>query len=102
MKLRYQLFTLEPKLKKKRPELAGDESDLDDEFMVRHEDELLEKALDSARKKFEKEDVKLEGEKEPKQPKTVLDDRLKEIKAEFKALAKERKTKHVEPRKGGE
>jgi DNA topoisomerase-1 len=102
MKLRYQLFTLEPKLKKKKSELAADESDMDEEFMERHEEELKEKALDQAAKKFEKENLKLVENKEPKKPKSDLDERLKEIKAEFKALVKERKTKHVEPRRGGE
>ena len=102
MKLRYQLFTLEPKMKKKRPDLAEDESDMDDEFMERHEEELLDKALEAAKKKWEKENVKLEEEKEEKKPKTVLDERLKEIKAEFKELAKERKTRKVEPRKNSE
>ena len=99
MKLRYQLFTMDPKYKKKRPDLAEDESDVDDEFIERHETELLEKALESAKKKWEKDNVKLEEEKEEKKPKAVLDERLKEIKAEFKELAKERKTKKVEPRR---
>lgn len=99
MKLRYQLFTLEPKMKKKRPDLAEDESDMDEDFMERHEEDLLEKAQEAARKKWEKDNIKLEEEKEDRKPKAVLDERLKEIKAEFKALAKERKTRKVEPRK---
>lgn len=102
MKLRYQLFTLEPKAKKRHAELAGDESDMDEEFMERHEADLLEKATEAAKKKWEKENLKLAEEKEDKKPKSVLDERLKEIKAEFKELARERKTKKVEPRKGGE
>jgi DNA topoisomerase-1 len=101
MKLRYQLFTLEPKLKKKRPDLAEDESDMDEEFMERHEEDLKEKALEAARKKWERENIKLEEGKEDKKPQSVLEDRLKEIKAEFKELAKERKTRKVEPRKNG-
>jgi len=102
MKLRYQLFTLEPKLKKKRPDLAADESDMDEDFMERHEEDLLEKAQEAARKKWEKDNVKLKEDKEDKKPKAILDERLKEIKAEFKELAKERKTKKVEPRKNSE
>ncbi|TXT11956.1 uncharacterized protein COLE_02366 [Cutaneotrichosporon oleaginosum] len=100
MKLRMQLFSLNPKLKKKRPELAEDESDMDDEFFERHEVELLEKAIEAAGKKFDRENVKLEGEGESKQPKKVLDERVKEIKAEFKVLIKERKTGKAEPKKG--
>jgi DNA topoisomerase-1 len=102
MKFRYQLFTLDSSLKKKRKDLAADESDMDDEFMQRHEEDLLEKALDAAKKKFEKENIKLEEGKEAKRPQSELKERLKEIKSEFAALAKERKTKKVEPKKGGE
>lgn len=101
MKLRYQLFTLEPKLKKKRPDLAQDESDMDEEFMERHEDELYEKAVEAAKKKHDKDNVKAEENKEPKKTKADLEERLKEIKAEFKALKKERKSKVVEPKKTG-
>ncbi|WWD19549.1 hypothetical protein CI109_104010 [Kwoniella shandongensis] len=100
MKLRLQLFSLDPKIKKKRPELAEDESDLDEDFFERHETELMEKALDAARKKHEKDNVKLEEEGQSKKGKADLDERLKEIKAEFKELKKERKSKKVEPRKG--
>lgn len=102
MKLRFQLFTLDPKAKKRNPELADDESDMDDDFMERHEADLLEKALESAKKKFERENLKLEEAKEDKKPKTDLEERLKEIKKEMKELTKERKSKKVESRKGGE
>ncbi|WVQ84420.1 hypothetical protein IAT38_006572 [Cryptococcus sp. DSM 104549] len=100
MKLRLQLFSIDPKLKKKRPDLAKDESDMEDEFMERHEGELLEKALEVAKKKFDAENVKLEAEKEKKRTKADLDERLKEIKAEFKELKKERKSKKIEPKRG--
>ena len=59
MKLRLQLLTLEPKLKKKA-HLVEDESDMDEDFFERHEADLLEKALVAAEKKWEKENVKLE------------------------------------------
>ena len=101
MKLRYQLISLEPKIKKKHPEIVEDESDMDDDFFERHEADLLEKALEATKKKFEKDNIKLEEAKEDIKPKTDLDERLKEIKKEFKELAKERKSKKVEPRKGG-
>jgi DNA topoisomerase-1 len=101
MKLRLQLFTLDPKAKKRHSELAEDESDLDEDFMERHEADLLEKALESAQKKFDKDNIKLEDQQEAKLPKSELDDKLKAIKAEFKELRKERKSRQVEPRKGG-
>jgi len=100
MKLRLQLFTLEPKAKKRHPELAEDESDMDEDFCERHEADLLEKALEGAKKKFDKDNIKLEDSKEPKVPKSELDEKLKIIKAEFKELKKERKSRKVEPRKG--
>jgi DNA topoisomerase-1 len=100
MKLRLQLFTLEPKAKKRHPELAEDESDMDEDFCERHEADLLEKALEGAKKKFDRDNIKLEDSKEPKVPKSELDEKLKIIKAEFKELKKERKSRKVEPRKG--
>ncbi|WWC91614.1 uncharacterized protein L201_006560 [Kwoniella dendrophila CBS 6074] len=100
MKLRLQLFSLDPKMKKKQPELAEDESDMDEDFIERHETELLEKALDNAQKKHEKDNIKLEEEGSKKKDKKELDERLKEIKDEFKELKKERKSKKVEPRRG--
>ena len=102
MRLRLSLFQLNPKAKKKHPELAELESDMDDDFMERHEADLVEKALEGAKKKFEKDNIKLEEQKEPKLSKGDLDARLKEIKAEFKEMIKERKSKKVEPKKGGE
>jgi DNA topoisomerase-1 len=102
MRLRMALFQINPKAKKKHPELAELESDMDDEFMERHEVELTEKAMEGAKKKFEKDNIKLEEQKEPKMSKADLDARLKEIKAEFKEMVKERKSGKVEPKKGGE
>ena len=96
------LFDLSPKAKKKHPELDEPEWDMDDEFMDRHEVELLEKALEGAKKKWEKDNVKLEESKEPKLSQSDLDERLKEIKAEFKVMTKERKAGRAEPKKGGE
>jgi hypothetical protein len=37
---------------------------MDEEFMERHEEELLEKALEAAKKKFERDNVKLEESQE--------------------------------------
>lgn len=99
MKLRKQLFNVNPKIKKKRSDLAQDESDVDDEFIERHEEELKEKAMENARKKFEKENVKLEEEGGKAQGNKVLNERLQEIKDEFKQLAKERKKASIEPKK---
>ncbi|KAL0245764.1 hypothetical protein I308_104900 [Cryptococcus tetragattii IND107] len=99
LKLRLQLFSLNPKIKKKHPELAEDESDMDDEFMERHEAELLDKALENAKKKWDTDNVKLEGDGKKKKTKGELDERLSEIKAEFKELKKERKAKKIDPKR---
>ncbi|KAL1409936.1 DNA topoisomerase 1 [Vanrija albida] len=98
MKLRLQLFTLNPKAKKKHPELAEDESDMDDDFIERHEVSLKEKAIDTATKKFEKDNLKLKEQKEKPKPQSELKERIKEIEVEFKELAKERKSRKVEPK----
>lgn len=102
MKVRLQLLHMNGKIKKKHPEVGEPESDMDEEFMERHEEELLEKASELARKKFERENEKLVEGGEKAQSKKVLDERLKEIKAEFKELVKERKTRKVEPKRGSE
>ncbi len=70
--------------------------------MERHESELMEKAIEAAKKKFEKDNIKAEtdGDVEKKSAKW-LKERLEEITDEFEELAKERKSRKVEPRKNG-
>ncbi|TPX31058.1 tetrahydrofolate synthase [Synchytrium microbalum] len=53
-----EILELDPKLKKKRPELEEEESDVDEEFVTRHLVAVEEKALEAARKKFKKENEK--------------------------------------------
>ncbi len=102
MKLRAQLFGLDPKSKKRHPELVDDESDLDDDFFERWEAQVLESNLDKAAKKHERENSKAEAAGEPQQPESVLKARLAELKADHKVFVKERKTGKVEAKKGGE
>jgi DNA topoisomerase I len=101
MKLRAQLFSLDPKSKKRHPELVDDESDLDDDFFERWETQVLESNLDKAAKKFERENAKADAAGEAKQPESALKERLAEIKADHKVFIKERKTRQVEAKKGG-
>ncbi|KAJ9111343.1 hypothetical protein QFC19_001111 [Naganishia cerealis] len=96
MRLRYQLFNLDAKQKKKHPELADDESDLDEDFFDRHEKALLDTAIDKATKKFEKDNAKAIENKEDPQPESVLKDKIKELKAENVKVIKERKAKKVD------
>src|SRR5277367_738502 len=62
MRLKKQMLVIDPKLKKKRPELAEYESDVDDEWIRGHQKELVEKARETIRKKFDKENEKREKE----------------------------------------
>lgn len=91
MKLRHALFKIEPK-KKKVPEYADLESDLDDDFIERWENAVQEKEVEKARKKFTKENETLEADGKKPQKEDVLEERIEEIKEEFKRLAKERGT----------
>jgi DNA topoisomerase-1 len=100
MRLRYQLFNLDAKQKKKHPELAEDESDLEDEFFERHEKALLDTAIDKATKKFEKDNAKAIENKEEPQPESALKEKIKELKAENAKIVKERKSKKVDAGKG--
>lgn len=96
MRLRYSLFTVDSKLKKKHPELDELESDLDDDFFERHEKSLLELNIDKAQKKFEKENAKLKEEDQKPQKESVLNERIQQVKEDHKTTVKERKTKKVE------
>lgn len=96
MRLRYQLFNLDAKQKKKHPELADDESDLDEEFFDRHEKALLDTAIEKLTKKFEKDNAKAIENKEDPQPESALKEKIKELKAENAKVIKERKAKKVD------
>lgn len=100
MRLRYQLFNLDAKQKKKHPELAEDESDLEDEFFERHEKALLDTAIEKATKKFERDNAKAIENKEEPQPESALKEKIKELKAENTKVIKERKAKKVDVGKG--
>lgn len=51
------------------------------------------------KKKWDTDNVKLEGDGKKKKTKGELDERLSEIKAEFKELKKERKAKKIDPKR---
>lgn len=79
-----------------------DEFDVDDEFMECYEVELFEKVLENVKKKWDMDNVKFEGDGKKKKIKGELDERLSEIKVEFKELKKERKVKKIDFKRGGE
>jgi len=91
MKLRHALFKMDPKAKKK-PKYKDDESDLDDAWIIEHENDLKAKELEKIEKKFARENEKLEEEGQKPQKDSVLKARISEVEEEFKRLAKERGT----------
>ncbi|KAG0330084.1 DNA topoisomerase 1 [Podila humilis] len=99
-KTKQTILRLEPKLKKKRPELLEAESDMDDEWIDEHEVQLIEKEREKAQQKFEKENAKRAENKEKPLPASELKEWLKEVDEHAKRLKKERKTGVVEGPKG--
>lgn len=95
MKLRHALFAIDPKFKKKKL-YAEDESDLDDEAVVEHEEQWKTREVEKAEKKFQKDNEKLAEQGEKPQPASALKEKIKEIEDEFKRLKKERGTSKAE------
>ncbi|KAG0059711.1 DNA topoisomerase 1 [Linnemannia elongata] len=100
MKQKKMILSLEPKLKKKRPELLEPESDLEDDWIEEHEAQLMEKERERIKAKFEKDNLKRKENKEKPMPAGELKDLLKEVDVRAKELAKERKTGVVPPTRG--
>lgn len=95
MKLRHALFSIDAKYKKKK-KYQEPESDLDDEAIESHEEQLKAKDLEKAEKKFQKDNEKLVEDGKKPQDDSVLKEKLKEVEAEYKRLKKERGTeKHA-------
>lgn len=91
MKLRHALFTVEPKKKKARADLAELESDIDDDWIVEYENEQRKLAIERMEKRFMKDNEKLAADgKEMKD--SELEKKRKAINAEYDKLKKERGT----------
>ncbi|KAG6375394.1 DNA topoisomerase I [Boletus reticuloceps] len=91
MKLRHVLFNHDSKYQKNKL-YADDESDIDDEWIVEHEESLKNKDIEKAEKKFAKDNEKLAEEGGQPSEDSVLKDRITVITADYKRLAKERGT----------
>jgi DNA topoisomerase-1 len=91
MKLRHVLFKTDSSFKKKK-KYVDDESDLDDEFIESHEEQLKTKEIEKAEKKFVKDNEKLEEDGKSRQKDSVLREKIQDIEAEFERLEKERGT----------
>jgi DNA topoisomerase I len=97
MRIRKQMIALDPKLKKKKPELLDYESDIDDKWIRQHQRDLVQKQRESIRKKFEKENEKRAKEDEKPLPETELQARLKVADTLAQEFERENKTGTVEP-----
>lgn len=97
MKYRKQLYALDPKMKK-RPEYADPESDLEEDWIVEHEKDLVEKEKEKIRKNFEKQNEKLAAAKQPRMSSTELKEKLKAAVEMYDRLKKERKLTKIEPK----
>jgi DNA topoisomerase-1 len=94
MKLRHTLFAIDSKLKKNKKH-ADEESDLEDDWIASYEEQLKQKEIEKAEKKFARDNEKLVEENKLPHDKSVLKERLDAIEDDFKRLAKERGTKRA-------
>ncbi|GLB37452.1 putative topoisomerase I [Lyophyllum shimeji] len=92
MKLRHALFNIDAKYKKNK-KYVDDESDIDDDWIAAHEEDLKAKEIEKAEKKFAKDNEKLVEEDKTPHTDDVLQDRIQAIEEDFKRLAGERGTK---------
>jgi DNA topoisomerase I len=91
MKLRHALFAIDTKYKKIEKYME-DESDIDDDWIIEHEEATQAKEIEKAEKKFAKENENFQEEGAKLQSDSILQQRIADIKAEFQRLAKERGT----------
>nr|VWP00753.1 Adenylate cyclase (EC (ATP pyrophosphate-lyase) (Adenylyl cyclase) [Ganoderma boninense] len=98
MKLRHALFAIDAKYKKDK-RYKEPESDLDDDAIATHEDNLKAKELEKAEKKFQKDNEKAAEDGKEQQDESVLKEKLKEIEADYKRLKKERGTEKHTPKR---
>jgi DNA topoisomerase-1 len=91
------MLDLDPKLKKKKgAEFFELDPDLDQTWIEQHQAFLAEELKTKIEKKFEKDNEKLEAEREKKMPKSELTERLKAVAELTAKYKKENKTKKVE------
>lgn len=91
MKLRHALFAIDAKYIKNEKYME-DESDIDDDWLIEHEEATMAKEIEKAEKKFAKDNENLQEEGAEPQSDSMLKQRITDIKEEFKRLAKERGT----------
>ncbi|KAI8969221.1 hypothetical protein BDF20DRAFT_893807 [Mycotypha africana] len=97
MKFRKQLYYVDAKYKK-QPEFADPESDMDDDWIVQHEKDLVEKEKDKIMNKFQRENEKRKAEKQPLMAESELKEKLKAADELETRLKEERKQKVIAPK----
>ena len=78
MKLRHTLFALEPSYKKKAP-YNEPQSDMEDDWIINHETELMAKEREKVKTKLQKQNEKLKSEGEKPLPESHLKEALKQV-----------------------
>ncbi|CAO3671742.1 hypothetical protein G6F70_005031 [Rhizopus microsporus] len=97
MKLRKTLYAADPKMKK-NPKYADPESDLEEEWMIQHEADLVTKEKERIKTRFQKQNEKLAAKGEPQLEESELTKSLKAADALLDTFAKERKAATIEPK----
>ncbi|KTW31813.1 DNA topoisomerase 1 [Pneumocystis jirovecii RU7] len=95
------ILTIEPQLKKKRPDLSEKVSDVEEEWIKEHQITLLEKERDKIIKKFEKDNEKLLNQNEKPMPQSHLEKLLEKVDEMEKSFKIENETGKVEPKTRG-
>ena len=75
------MFIILFKLHEKNKKYKEPESDLDDDAIATHEDNLKAKEIEKAEKKFQKDNEKAAAEGKEQQDESVLKEKIKEIEA---------------------
>ena len=91
MKLRHVLFAADSKYRKHK-KYAQDESDIDDDWIEAHEEQMQAKEIEKMEKKFAKDNEKLVADGSEPMNDTELKEKLDVIHEDFERLKKERGT----------
>lgn len=96
-RLKQMMIDIDPKIKKKKgAEFFSLPEGLDEEWVKKHQEALVEEQRAKIRKKFEKENEKLAAEGQKEMKAKELDERLKEADELEKQYKKENKSKKIE------
>ena len=97
MRIRKQMVELDPKLRKNKPELLEYESDIDDDWILQHQKDLVERQREAIRKKFDRENEKREKDDLGPLGAEELKNRLEAANEMANEFAKENKSGKIEP-----